>query len=116
MHLDRQSQQTLNCFTQDKATIEVLSPYLLLTFVVLFFEGNLSASCSIVRCLNKQFMSAVIMVVIYYFLALPLGYYLCFSKELGMKGFPIGLIVGGILTTVSNQFIIESADWHAKAA
>ncbi len=67
------------------------------------------------RALGHQKVGAYLNVSGYTLIAIPLGLYLCFFKDLGMYGLWIGLAVGLIFVVLSDSlYIICFVDWEQE--
>ncbi|XP_048129027.1 protein DETOXIFICATION 33-like [Rhodamnia argentea] len=62
-----------------------------------------------------QFFIAILNIVSYYALGLPIGALLGYKLKLGARGIWIGMLIGCLIQTVLLHFIIIRADWRKEA-
>jgi len=68
-----------------------------------------------VRSLNQQAIGSAITMFSYYIIALPLDYWLCFEKEMGLAGLLLGFLVANFCQIIALGIVIQRSDWHKVA-
>jgi MATE family multidrug resistance protein len=67
------------------------------------------------RGCGRQKTTAVVSILTWYAVALPLSFVLCFYGGLGVRGVWIGLMVGAWTTCIAQGIILKRLDWDAEA-
>lgn len=65
----------------------------------------------ILRVLGRQSIGALLNLSSYYVFSLPLGFYLCFNREMGLEGLWIGLSLALLYCAFGSCWIVFRADW-----
>ncbi len=101
-------------FTKDGPTIEIVVDCLKILSLYLFFDAIHGVQSGNVRALGLQKMASITTLVCYYGIGLPLGLYLGFKKNLGVKGFWLGYLAALIMLDLIVGFFVIFADWSPK--
>ena len=101
-------QDFVELFTSDPEVIfTCVHQCLPILAVEIFVDGVQAVSCGVLRGAGKQNLGAAVNIGAYYCIALPVAWYLCFTKGLDVMGLMIGVCVGVISqTTVLCSFIM----------
>lgn len=75
-------------------------------------DGLTGVANGILRVLGRQSIGATIGATSYYAVGLPIGFYLCFRRELGLAGLWIGLSLALLYSAVCVNWIVARADWE----
>jgi Na+-driven multidrug efflux pump len=67
----------------------------------IFIDGLQAVGSGILRGAGRQSVGALINLIAFYLLALPLGWYLCFSKGYGVFGLFLGVFIGSFAQTIA---------------
>jgi MATE family multidrug resistance protein len=87
----------IHIFSQDEEVITMASQAMPYLSIFIILDGLQCIISSILRGTGKQFIGAVINVVAYYGVGLPLAYLLCFHWHYGLNGLLLGITTGGSL-------------------
>lgn len=101
--------------SDDVAVVQLVS--VVMPFVASFqIADGLAGSCGgSLRGQGRQHLSAFYNFVAYYVLALPLGIFLAFRSEYGLKGLWIGQLVGLTVVGISEYVVIlVGTDWECE--
>lgn len=100
-------------FTEDKETGELVSA--VMPYVALFqIADGLNGSCGgSLRGMGRQQIGAIVNLVSYYAVALPLGIYLAFHSW-GLAGLWIGQCIALYLVGILQWVIVRLRDWQAE--
>jgi multidrug resistance protein, MATE family len=93
--------QYITLFTSDPLIISLCRDCLPLLSLQVFFDGLQAVGSGILRGAGRQSIGALINLIAYYLLALPLGWYLCFNKGYGIFGLFLGVFIGSSAQTVA---------------
>ncbi len=94
-------------FTLDEAVIAVGLPILMVATLFQYVDGAQVILVGILRGFGRTRIPTVVMLVGYWALAIPFGYWLSFHQGMGALGLWIGLAVGLTLVTVGLGFYLR---------
>ena len=97
-------------FTDDPGVIAVGSAVLLIAAVFQLFDGLQTVTTGALRGLGQTRVPMFANLVGHWLLGLPLGYYLCFERGMGVEGLWIGLALGLILIGATLIGV-----WHSES-
>jgi multidrug resistance protein, MATE family len=88
-------------FTSDPLIISLCQRCLPLLCFQIFIDGFQAVGSGILRGAGRQSLGAIVNLIAFYLIALPLGWYLCFSQDLGIFGLFLGVCIGSISQTIA---------------
>jgi MATE family multidrug resistance protein len=88
-------------YTSEAALIAVAAQILPLAGMFQLSDGTQVVAGGVLRGMGRPHAAAVVNLLGYYALALPLGYVLAFDRELGLRGIWIGLTVGLLVVSAA---------------
>uniref|UniRef100_UPI0039A6BA21 MATE family efflux transporter n=1 Tax=Ornithobacterium rhinotracheale TaxID=28251 RepID=UPI0039A6BA21 len=88
-------------YTEDLAVISIAAQLLIVAALFQLADGIQVTALGSLRGMQDVFIPAVITLVAYFVIALPLGYYLTIPKEMGAFGMWIGLGLGLIFSAIA---------------
>ncbi|KAI8915744.1 mate-domain-containing protein [Gorgonomyces haynaldii] len=100
-------------FTEDVQVVQLVGQVLPLAAFFQLNDALGAAGQAVLRGSSRQKYGAVMNIVSYYVLALPIGLTLTFHYELGLYGIWIGLTIGLMSTSLVAALIVIYSDWNA---
>ncbi len=94
------SNDIVSIFSHDIEVIELSKKILVIAMAFLFFDGIQGACVGILKGLKDTKIIAVTMLSAYLLVAIPLGMYLAYQKNLVLEGFWIGLALALFLAAI----------------
>ncbi|CAO3644649.1 unnamed protein product [Cunninghamella echinulata] len=102
-------------FTTEKEVIQLVAAVLPLCALFQLTDSLANTCAGVIRSLGRQHISAKINLIAYYFVALPLGYYLTFTREWGLYGLWSALAVALFLCALGQAINLYLVDWDYEA-
>lgn len=102
-------------YTQQDEVIQIVSNTLPVFCFMIFFDYIQGSESGSVRAIGYQDYGSIASLVGYWVFALPISYYLAFSFELRLVGIWLGVMVGTMITAISNTILLIAADWEEMA-
>jgi MATE family multidrug resistance protein len=84
-------------FTPDPEVIAASTGLLMIAAAFQLFDGAQVVVTGALRGMGDSHSAALVNLVAYWFIGIPLGWYLCFNRGWGARGVWVGLCVGLIL-------------------
>jgi MATE family multidrug resistance protein len=81
--------------------------------VVSFFDTLHTVLGGICKGLALQKVAAILVLVSYYIIGVPVGYYLAFYTDFKLQGLWMGLFSGAVIATVLLTIVLCKAKWKA---
>jgi multidrug resistance protein, MATE family len=109
-------------FTSDPLIIALCQRCLPLLCFQIFIDGFQAVGSGILRGAGRQSLGAIVNLIAFYLIALPLGWYLCFNQDLGIFGLFLGVCIGSISQTIAilcgvyyySEYIYQEIDFVKK--
>jgi MATE family multidrug resistance protein len=98
-------------FSSESTTVALVAKVIPLVATFQVFDGWVAANGGALRGVGKQKIGAIINLASYYALALPLGIYLAFWKDKGLKGLWLGNTLALGLVGFSEWLYVTSLRW-----
>ncbi|KAL2094207.1 hypothetical protein ACEWY4_008926 [Coilia grayii] len=102
-------------FTNDATIVGTISRVMTLFIILEFFDALVCLSIGILVGAGKQRIVAVVNLICYYCIGLPVAYALMFTACLGILGWWLGLFVCLMVQTCSFVTVIFRLDWRKAA-
>lgn len=102
-------------FSKDDELLRQASRLLILLALNNFADAWNVIMAGVLRGQGRQRIGLVLNIIAYYFVALPLGYYLAFHRNLEVFGLWCGLLFGVLLLATSEVYFVLRSDWSAIA-
>jgi MATE family multidrug resistance protein len=99
-------------YSTDQSVVELTSHVLLYGALLTIFDGFSGTSSGVLRGAAKQMVGAVLNLIAYYVLALPVGLSLAFLTPLRLYGVWFGLLFGVSVVSFSFLVVILRTDWE----
>lgn len=101
-------------FSDEASVMELVSQ--VLPYVAEFqIADGVAGSCGgSLRGMGNQHLGAIVILVAYYVLALPLGIYLAFKRDLGLAGLWVGQCVALFLVGGVEWLLVLRTDWNKE--
>lgn len=101
-------------FSSDKEVIALVSKLLPVCAIFQIADGVASVGGGIIRGLGRQSVAALINLVAYYCIALPLGFYLTFRLNFALTGLWTGLSTALFLVATGEVLFLTRIDWPTE--
>jgi len=98
-------------YSSDPEVVAIMVPLLHLCGLTGFFKSSQIIAAALLRAMTKHKIVAFTQFVVYYIIALPLGYYLAFSRGLGIVGIFNGFVVGSTIGAIVLVSIASTVDF-----
>ncbi|KAK9842256.1 hypothetical protein WJX81_002908 [Elliptochloris bilobata] len=99
----------------DEALLVQLRRLLAVVMVMLLFDGLQTVLQGVVQGSGKQARGAVVNLVAFYVVGIPLALALAFPLRLGAAGLLLGLLAGSAVQALAYAVLISRLDWDAEA-
>jgi len=107
--------QWADLFSANAQTKQLLLSVLYIYLLLVFFDGLQVGLSGTLKGIGKQNAATVAMIISYYFVALPLIYYLAFELNMQVTGIWIGFSLGIIALLVVYLFILKNTNLAVQA-
>jgi len=101
-------------FNDDPEVIRLVSSILPLVALFQLMDGLAAVVAGILRAQGRQATGAILNLVSYYIVGIPLGIYLTFKHDMELWGLWIGLTVALLCTSTVGGLIVLWADWDRE--
>lgn len=101
-------------FNGDHEVIALVARVLPLVGALQLLDGLSAVGGGILRACGKQGIAAVVVLVAYYIMGIPLGLYLTFHRKMGLLGLWLGLSLSLVVTTFFEVILTMRLDWEAE--
>ncbi|XP_053068768.1 multidrug and toxin extrusion protein 2 [Acinonyx jubatus] len=102
-------------FTNDEQVIALVNKVLPIYTVFQLFEAICCVYSGVLRGSGKQAFGAVVDMIMYYVIGLPLGIVLTFVVRMGIMGLWLGMLVCSLLGAAAFAFYTARMDWKLAA-
>lgn len=100
-------------FTKDKNVTAISDVILILVAINQLADGLNVAGSGLLRGQGRQKMGSVLNMISYYVISLPLGFFLAFHVNLGLKGLWYGLMSGVFFLSLSQLAMVLTTNWDS---
>ncbi|KAG8837345.1 hypothetical protein FRC20_006770 [Serendipita sp. 405] len=102
-------------FNNDPDVVDEVARILPLVALFQIFDGLGAVTGGILRAIGKQDVGALLCLIGYYMIGIPLGLLLAFKGKLGLEGLWIGLTVALVIQGMGGLYICTiRADWDLE--
>jgi len=98
-------------FNNDPEVINLVSSILPLVSLFQLMDGLAAVVSGILRAQGRQATGAVLNLVSYYIMGIPMGIYLAFKQGMNLSGLWIGLTIALVFTSGLGGPLVLWADW-----
>jgi len=103
-------------FTSDRQVIAMVAKIAPVAACFQIIDGFQGVSAGVMRGIGQQAFLAKSIFVAFYCIALPFGFWLCFSLQWGIFGLWIGLAFGlGLMAVIFGDRVFRGIDWQEEA-
>ncbi|CAK70507.1 unnamed protein product (macronuclear) [Paramecium tetraurelia] len=105
----------IQLLTEDKIVIEEISDsiYLLVAFIML--DGLQAIISGLVRAIGREASTSITFILCYIVLGGIIGYFLCYTVDIGLKGVWIGIVIGALVYDIIQFVNLIWKDWEFQA-
>ncbi|CAD8192087.1 unnamed protein product [Paramecium pentaurelia] len=105
----------IDYLSEDKIVVEQIynSMYLLVAFIIL--DGLQAIISGLVRAIGREASASITFILCYLVMGEIIGYLLCYTAEIGLKGVWIGIVIGAIAYDIIQLVNLLWKDWNVLA-
>ncbi|KXN69621.1 mate-domain-containing protein, partial [Conidiobolus coronatus NRRL 28638] len=103
--------QLASIFSSDPEVIDMASALLPVAASYQVFDGLSTVASGVLRGQGKHHTGAVINAIGYYMISIPLGFYLAFNCNMGLRGLYAGILVTLVITSACLIYSVLNSDW-----
>ncbi|KAI9291801.1 MATE efflux family protein [Neoconidiobolus thromboides FSU 785] len=108
------SKKLSELFTDDQKVIEIVQIIIPVAALYQIFDSVFTVSNGILRGQGKQAIGAIVNVIAFYIIAIPLGLYVTFQWNFGVLGLWFGTCLALLITSSTLGYVILTCDWELE--
>ncbi|KAI8983745.1 hypothetical protein BDB01DRAFT_113076 [Pilobolus umbonatus] len=102
-------------FTNEEEVVSIVKDVLPYVAVFVFSDNIAGVADGVLNGMGRQHVGAWCNLVAYYFSALPLGFWLCFSRGWKLKGIWMALLLSLVVAALITILVVLTSNWNKEA-